>query len=455
MKKHRLPSSPLGRIAMCALPALFLGGAALHAQAWDSPSDGDFGTAANWSPASVPVSGDTAFFDLGSSGYTVTLGSDVSTGLEVDDDTLTLDLGGNTFTNEGTRWAGVDNAIDLTVTNGTLQSTQTNRLFRNSGASGTLTFTGSGTTWNTGTGGSVGGTALVREGTGNVDINNGATVNAQTGGGRFDLGSSSGSDGTLNIDGTGSKWDGTGTASSTGERLRLTAVSGAEATVNISNGGVLDHNGSIRTDGGDARATVTGTNSLLKTRSDLRISNATTNSGEEFLVQDGGRIEVDNQGGTSALMQDAGFAIEGAASTIEITGDHEFVRGDLRVLLSDAMAGNPALMTVGGDLVFTDNASGDNDLILELDSGFSASAGSVFDLIDFTGDRTGNGVFDNLADGDTITVDGFEFQADYGATTNDAFSLEVTAVPEPGHYAAAAGVLALLAVVGSRHRARS
>ena len=419
---------------------------------WDNAADGNWQDSANWNPAQVPGSGDVGIFGLGATGYEVGFTGNVTSGLEVDNqEGLTFDIGAaNTFTIENNAWIGVDNIAELTVTRGTLQSTVTNRLFRNSGSSGSFTLTGSDTTWNTGSGAGVGGTNLVREGSASVNIENGATINAETGGGRFDLGAGSGSDGTLNIDGVGSEWDGTGVASGTGERFRL-AGSGAEATVNISNGGVLEHNGSIRTNGGDARATVEGTDSLLKTGSDLRISNNTVNSGEEFLVQDGGRIEVDNQGGTSAFMRDAGFAIEGATSTIEITGDHEFERGDLRVLLSDAMAGNTtALMTVGGDLTFTDNGAGDNDFLLGLERGFSGNIGDVFDIIDFGGDRLGNMEFDNIADGATVEVNGFEFLADYGTTNNDTFSLELTAVPEPHTYAMLFGLVALAGAVMRR-----
>ncbi len=56
---------------------------------WKSPVSGSGGTAANWSPTGVPGPTDTAIFDLGSAGYTVSPGQAQFGQLKIDNDTVT------------------------------------------------------------------------------------------------------------------------------------------------------------------------------------------------------------------------------------------------------------------------------------------------------------------------------------------------------------------------------
>jgi len=432
--------------AILLASALLFGGAVLHAQTlytWNNSGGGEFLDSDNWTPNGQPGSGDTASFQRNSPGYTVTFDDDVRTGLRVDNDNVTLSLDGNTFTVETDAWAGVDNAINLMVENGSLESNAANLLFLNSGSGGTLTFVSA--TWNTGTGTQ---TSLVTEGTGTVQIHSGSTVIAQTGGGMYSLGLNSGSNGTLNIDGTGSMWDGRGTAPGTVEQFRLTGDSGAEATLNITNGGVFHHRGQISTGGGDAQATVSGAGSLLQTDDRLLIENNTTNSSLEFTAQNGGRIVVLDENNGGSRMRDGQFGIEGVGSSIEISGGLEFLRGNLRVQLDGAMAGD-TLMTVGGDLIFADPDSFSNNFILELAPGFSTEVGTVFNIFAFGGDRLGEDVFSNLADGGLVSIGDYVFQADYGGMNDSVFTL--TAIPEPGTLMLL-GIAAITGLLGCRLR---
>lgn len=113
------------------------------------------------------------------------------------------------------------------------------------------------------------------------------------------------------------------------------------------------------------------------------------------------------------------------------------------------MAGD-TLMTVGGDLLFTDLTGGDNDFILGLASGFNTTVGTVFEIIGYTETRTG--FFDNISDGETISISDFEFLVGAGGASNSVFTLETTAIPEPAHFAALAGLLGLFAVIALRRR---
>ena len=81
--------------------ALAASGSSLWANtdSWATGTSGNFNDASNWN-GGVPGTADTAFFNTGSvSGYTVTLGSNVTnTSLDVENDNVTLDLGGYTYT---------------------------------------------------------------------------------------------------------------------------------------------------------------------------------------------------------------------------------------------------------------------------------------------------------------------------------------------------------------------
>lgn len=114
---------------------------------WENTADGDFNVGSNWVGGVAPLSFDDARFDLGASspGYTVSFNTPTTTiaNLKVLDDTLTLDLNGNTLTVSSDidlSQGGMDNTMidieDGTVSGANLLTTNSAGL----GAQSTLTL---------------------------------------------------------------------------------------------------------------------------------------------------------------------------------------------------------------------------------------------------------------------------------------------------------------------------
>ena len=91
---------------------------------WTNEAGGDFQTAGNWNPNTVPGTNDVAVFDLAAGPYTVTWSAPITNySLRVNQGTLTWDLQGHAYSLN--RWStnhiGSDaTTVDLTITNGTV-----------------------------------------------------------------------------------------------------------------------------------------------------------------------------------------------------------------------------------------------------------------------------------------------------------------------------------------------
>lgn len=105
-------------------------------------------------------------------------------------------------------------------------------------------------------------------------------------------------------------------------------------------------------------------------------------------------------------------------------------------------------INVGGDVQFDNGGGGLNTLFNLFLDGVTPSAGTTYNVIVATGSFTGNGVFGNVGDGDIITVDGIDFEADY---TGGTFS--ITAIPEPSQAVALFGLVAFASIFLRRSRA--
>lgn len=123
-------SRPAWLASLLALGAASYCSAAPTDYFWNTTADGNYADGANWTPTGPPTDADNANFNLGSSGYTVTLSAPGSVrAVNIANDTVTMDLGSNSLTAEyvanpaPTSIAIGANGGDtgsLTVTNGTL-----------------------------------------------------------------------------------------------------------------------------------------------------------------------------------------------------------------------------------------------------------------------------------------------------------------------------------------------
>src|SRR4051812_33442894 len=127
------PNRKLRLLFLCASTTLaFFSAHALAAnRSWINSAGGSFNLATNWSPAQVPGTADSAFFNLGAFTYTVNFAANVTnTQLTIDQNNVTFDLGhdqyqligaGNDLATAPIRVGAQpgDNAL-LRLTNGTL-----------------------------------------------------------------------------------------------------------------------------------------------------------------------------------------------------------------------------------------------------------------------------------------------------------------------------------------------
>ena len=70
---------------------------------WKTAVSATFASTASWNPAHIPVAGESATFNLGSLGYTVTFGADATNlSATIQNDNVTFNLGGFRYTQTST-----------------------------------------------------------------------------------------------------------------------------------------------------------------------------------------------------------------------------------------------------------------------------------------------------------------------------------------------------------------
>jgi len=131
MHSHSAPRRLAGTFCGIAVAAALLATAATaDDRYWSNSSGGSFSDPANWEGYPPPGPGDSAIFDLDSTGYTVSFAaSRVSERLYVLNDGVTLDLNGGTWSLQGAFESVAvgyfeDDVALLTVTDGTLSGTE-------------------------------------------------------------------------------------------------------------------------------------------------------------------------------------------------------------------------------------------------------------------------------------------------------------------------------------------
>lgn len=483
MVKGEIAKSQIVLLAVMATVALPFSTQALAGSAqWNSvPINGDWNTAANWMPVTVPNGfTDTATF---ATSFTTILHLSASTDVNsvvftTDASAFTITGGMGNFTSFGIDGTGIINnsgktqvfvsappgsaggeiIFERSATAGTLTAftnngedntgaTRGHMEFISSSTAGNATITNQGGSVNGAQGGetffgvssTAGNATLITNGGSNggnggfvefTDNTDGGTARAITNaGGVFDIsGLTSVGMGIGSIEGAGNYFLGSKNLSAGGNNLSGT-VSGV-----IADGGMRGGAGGTLTKIGTGTLTLTGAN---------------TYTGGTFV--NGGVLRVDNATGSGT---GSGAVAVNNAGTLSGVGA---IQGPVTVHSGGTISpgDSPGTLTINNTLTLNSNATykfelnsstavadkivangvtinGANFSFGDLGSG-KLSLGKTFIIIDNTSSSSISGVFSNLADGATFTNNGNTYQVSYeGVTGND---LTLTVVPEPTTYA--------------------
>jgi len=360
---------------------------------WNSAILGSWGTAANWSPAGVPVSGDDVVFDgttlgIGSCTINVTVpaagpglksitiqGGYTGT-INQGNKNVTINNGGSFFTMSSGTWSQGNGDMvisgnsggNFTLSGGNYNIGGSGLFTLTGGGSGGGNFTLSGGTFNagsaalqTGTGSSTGvfsvsGSGIFNGGSGSVTIE-GTTGQFNMSGGTFTQGNANTSTFSANdFLMTGGTFDG----------------SGAIANINITSVGNLDLSGAASFTSGTGTVTLGGGTIYL---AGTAVFDGTNSSGINL---NGVGLDYSQSGGT--------FIAPGASSQ----------------------------MTIFGDLTFTGGTFTNNSGTVE----FSAAGGAASSYT-ITGDGTGKPTFNNLIIDNTFGG-GFDFSVNVASSITTA-----------------------------------
>ncbi|MBR0956975.1 autotransporter domain-containing protein [Bradyrhizobium japonicum] len=190
--------------------------------------------------------------------------------------TVTVDGAGSSWTDAGNLFVGQTGIGTLMVSNGgTVSNGANGYIGANSGATGTVTVTGTGSSWtNAGT------VAVGESGTGTLTIANGGTVSNST----AVIGTNAGATGTVTVTGAGSSWSNAGD---------LTVGQDGTGTLTIASGGVVSN--AVGAIGANAGATGTVTISGA--------GSSWTNSSILYVGQTGtGTLTISGGGAVSSLI---------------------------------------------------------------------------------------------------------------------------------------------------------
>lgn len=207
--------------------------------------------------------------------------------------TVTIDGAGSSWADAGNLYVGQTGTGKLTISNGGAVSNGADGYIgANSSSTGTVTVTGTGSSWT-----HAGTVAVGESGTGTLTVANGGTVSNTS----AVIGTNAGATGTVAVTGAGSSWTNAG---------NLTVGQDGTGTLTIASGGVVSNAvGAIGANAG-ATGTVTVTGA----------SSSWTNSSILYVGQDGtGTLTISGGGAVSSLIGliGAGFFTTG---TVTVTG---------------------------------------------------------------------------------------------------------------------------------------
>ncbi|TFV73198.1 autotransporter domain-containing protein [Bradyrhizobium frederickii] len=227
-------------------------------------------------------------------GGTVSNGADAFIGVNSGaTGSVTVDGAGSTWTDTGNLYVGQTGTGVLTIRNGGAVSNGADgHIGANSGATGTVTVTGAGSSWtNSGT------VSIGEAGNGTLTIASGGAVSNTT----AKIGANVGATGTATVTGTGSSWTNSGS---------LSVGQDGTGTLTIAGGGAVSNTvGAIAANAGSTGSvTVTGAGSSW------------TNSSNFYVGQNGtGTLTIADGGAVSSLIGIIGAAL-GTTGTVTVTG---------------------------------------------------------------------------------------------------------------------------------------
>ena len=221
---------------------------------------------------------------------------------------VTVTGAGTTWVNTGELFIGSSGDSTLDILAGATVSNGSAVIGRHSTSS--VTVSGSGSTWTIGAlliGGDRSDTSSSVAGNGALDILAGATVNGTS----ATLGDSTGSEGTVNVDGTGSLWD-------LSDRVSVGGL--GAGTVTITNGGKISSTGGLvgHDASGSGLVTITGDDSLWENTGVFYVGNL--GDGSLQLLTGGDLTSTDGYVGTENG-SDSEATVNGTGSSWVMSGD--------------------------------------------------------------------------------------------------------------------------------------
>ncbi|WP_164718687.1 autotransporter domain-containing protein [Bradyrhizobium sp. LVM 105] len=227
-------------------------------------------------------------------GGTVSNGADAFIGVNSGaTGSVTVDGAGSTWTDTGNLYVGQTGTGVLTIRNGGAVSNGADgHIGANSGATGTVTVTGAGSSWT-----NFGTVSIGEAGNGTLTIASGGAVSNTT----ATIGANAGATGTATVTGTGSSWTNSGS---------LSVGQDGTGTLTIAGGGAVSNTvGAIAANAGSTGSvTVTGAGSSW------------TNSSNFYVGQNGtGTLTIADGGAVSSLIGIIGGAL-GTTGTVTVTG---------------------------------------------------------------------------------------------------------------------------------------
>ena len=294
--------------------------------------------------------------------------------------TVTVTGTGSRWTNSSNLYVGYYGTGTLTVSNGgAVSNTATGYVGYASGSSGTVSVTGTGSTWTNSS-------ALVvgRSGTGSLTVSDGGAVSNTVG----QVGSISGSNGTVTVTGTGSSWTSSG---------YFAVGQYGTGTLTISDGGsvsVSDPDSSVGNGAGSTgTATVTGAGSSWTNSGNLYIGKGGTGS---LTISNSGTVEV-----TGVMYVAYGAGSTGTVNIGAASGDAAAAAGTISAssLAFGSGTGKLVFNHTSNSYVFSTTVTGSGTIVAE--NGTTSLTG---DLSGFTGSYSITGGTLNFGSSGTTTI---------------------------------------------------
>ena len=203
-------------------------------------------------------------------------------------------------------------------------------------------------------------------------------------------------------------------------------------------GGTLLVNNTSGSGTGSGNVTVNGSGTTLGGTGTISGSVSVSNTSGGAIINPGPK-------GTNATAGSVGTLTIGGAVTLGSSGNSS----TLHIDASGTLTSNWDQLVANG---VTLNATTKPTLDVTIASGLTFTSGTVYELINNTSASAISGTFNGIAQGSTVTFDGYSFFASYTGGTGNDFTL--TVVPEPSTWIAAALTFFALAFTQRRRLAR-